>query len=266
MPDQAPLDVIVLAGDRGSHDPLASHAGVAGKTLVEVGGQPMLLRVLETLSAWSRLGRVVVVAPETPQHRAALDSIDFATVNMARIAPESSPSRSVAAALEACRRERPVLLVTADHPLLDTGWLDQLLQADRHADLTVGLVEYQAVMKRFPGSRRTRYRFRDTSICGTNLFAFHTIRADAVVALWRQIEQQRKRPWRIVSMLGWGMLGRYLSGRLTLSDALEALSDKTGARIGACLLDDPLSAVDVDSPEDLALVEQVIDSRVAPCS
>jgi GTP:adenosylcobinamide-phosphate guanylyltransferase len=266
MPEEFPVDVIVLAGDRGSDDPLASRAGVAGKTLVKVAGRPMLLRVVDTLSAWPCLGRMIVVAPNTEAHAAALDSVDFDPEKMIRLAPQSSPSQSVAFALEACRRDRPVLLVTADHPLLNASWLDRMLQTDPGADLTVGLVDYQSVTERFPGSRRTRYRFRDVSICGTNLFVFKTIRADAVVHLWRRIEQQRKRPWRIVSILGWSMLGRYLAGRLSLADAMSALSERTGATISACMLDDPLSAVDVDTPDDLELVEQVIGSRTASCS
>ena len=260
------VDVIVLAGDRGGNDPLASQAGVVGKTLVEVDGQPMLARVLETLSAWPALGRLVVVAPDTPEHAAVLDAQTVAGDGMIRVMPESSPSQSVASALRICNERRPVLLVTADHPLLDTAWLERLLQTDPAADLTVGLVDYRCVMQRFPGTRRTRYRFSDVSICGTNIFAFQTVQADAVVRLWRRIEQQRKRPWRIVSILGWALLARYLAGRVSLAEAISALSTKAGVRISACLIDDPLSAVDVDSPEDLRLVEQVIRSRTASCS
>lgn len=262
----SPVDVIVLAGDRGAHDPLASQAGVAGKTLVEVGGRPMLLRVLETLSRWPAIGRLIVVAPDTADHASALDGTEIPEGRLIRVSPASSPSHSVAAALDACGEKRPVLLVTADHPLLDTAWLEKLLQTDPAADLTVGLVEYQSVMKRFPGSRRTRYRFSDISICGTNIFAFQTLRAEAVVRLWQRIEQQRKRPWRIVAILGWSVLGRYLAGRLSLDQAFSALSTRAGARIRACVLDDPLSAVDVDSAEDLALVEQVLGARKAACS
>ncbi len=38
----------------------------------------------------------------------------------------------------------------------------------------------------------------------------------AAIGLWMSVEQDRKRPWRIVRRLGPGLLLRYLAGRLTL--------------------------------------------------
>jgi len=262
----SPIDVIVLAGDRGPDDPLARTAGVVGKTLVQVAGRPMLQTVLETLTAWPLLDRLVVLAPDTAEHGAILDRITIDNDRLIRIRPETSPSLSVAAGLKALDGRRPVLLVTADHPLLKTDWLEQLLGTEADADVTVALAKYETVMQRFPGSRRTRYRFSDVNVCGTNLFVFRNPAGDAVVELWRQIERQRKRPWRIVSLLGWSLLGRYLTGRLALSEALAALSSRAGARVSACLLEDPLSAVDIDSTEDLELVESVISQRPSSCS
>ncbi|MFU8832926.1 MAG: NTP transferase domain-containing protein, partial [Wenzhouxiangella sp.] len=194
-----------------------------------------------------------------------VDAAALAAVQLVWIEPADSPSQSVAKALAAADRTRPVLLATGDHPLLSHQWVDQLLAADSGADLQVGLVDWNAVMQRFPGSRRTRYRFSDRSICGTNLFVFRSEKADVVIGRWRQVEQDRKRPWRIVSLLGWTNLARYLAGRLSLDEAFDALSVRLKVTVGPTLLNDPLSAVDVDSAADLELVGQVIEERERSC-
>ncbi|MCC5863737.1 MAG: nucleotidyltransferase family protein [Wenzhouxiangella sp.] len=252
------LDVILLAGDRGPDDPLAQAAGVAGKTLVPIAGTAMLTRVLRALARWPQLGRVFVLAPDSPAYHAAIAAAGIDQHQCLHLAPEASPSQSVGKALVAAGEARPLLITTADHVLLDPVWLDSLLAAASQAELLVGLVDYDRVMQRFPNSRRTRYRFSDVSVCGSNLFLLSSAAADRVVQRWREVEKERKRPWKIISMLGWVNLGLYLAGRLSLRSAFKALSAGMGVKIGAVIIDDPLAAVDVDTAADLALVEQAL--------
>lgn len=260
----AAVDRIVLAGDRRADDPLAVAAGVAGKALVPVAGQTMLTHVIRTLTRWPRNGRVIVVANDSPAYRqAAAEGAECAADGLIWVEPAESLMASVGRALNHSRSER-CLLLTADHVLLDSAWLDHLLtEADpRTASLAVGLADWHQVMARFPGSRRTRYRFSDRAACGTNLFLLNERSGvNRILDQWQQVEQQRKRPWRIVSMLGWANLSRYLAGRLSLDDAFSALSAKLGATIEPVHLADPLTAVDVDSAADLALVERVLAER-----
>jgi CTP:molybdopterin cytidylyltransferase MocA len=259
------VDVVVLAGDRGPGDPLARAAGVDGKTLVPVAGIAMLTRVLTTLGRWPRLNRILLVVPAGHAYDQAIIAAGLDDQRLVQIQPQASPSLSVAKALSVAGSARPVLLTTADHPLLELAWLDEMLRQSDDADLLVGLVDWHAVKQQFPHNRRTRYRFRDRSICGTNLFVLASSKADVVVDFWRRIEQQRKRPWRIVSMLGWLSLTRYLVGRLAIKDAFAALSERLGTSIAPRMLDDPNSAVDVDSEADLALVEQIMAERGQAC-
>lgn len=259
------IDVIVLAGDRGPDDPLAVSAGVAGKTLVPVAGVAMLTRVLGTLSSWERLNRLILVASTDSAYRQAVTESALSADRLLWVEPAASLSDSVEKALQAAGPGRPLIMATADHPLLDPAWLESLLGSDANADLCIGLAQWQSVMARFPGSRRTRYRFSDASVCGTNLFLFRDRRADDILATWRRVEQERKRPWRIISLLGWANLARFLAGRLSLDRAFKALSASVGVRVRPVLLADPLAAVDVDSLADLALVEQVLAERSQPC-
>lgn len=267
METEQNMDVIVLAGDRGPNDPLAMTAGVAGKTLVPVAGVAMLTRVLRSLADWPGLGRIVLVVPTGSDYQQAVAAAGPVSSAVESVNPADSPSLSVAKALKCLGRRRPVVLTTADHPLLKPEWLDRLCQARSgdpvEDDLRVGLVDWSIVMQRFPGSRRTRYRFSNQSVCGTNLFVFQSARADQVLERWRSVEQNRKRPWKVVSLLGWATLARYLTGALTLDQGFEALSRRLDLTISPVMLDDPECAVDVDSAADLALVEQAIAGRAS---
>ena len=260
--------VIVLAGDRGPDDPLASGAGVPGKVLVEIAGKPMLTRVIETVDAFVADGEVVVVCRDRPEYVSAVERVR----KCRRIAPAADPAASVVAALETLPRAGPVLVVTGDHPLIRPEWLQALVERAEAAgaDAVVGVVDHADVMARFPGSRRTRYRFSDRDVCGTNLFYFSGRRGQGqeMAELWRAFEADRKRPWKIVRRLGTWNLLRYLVGRLSLDEAMEVLSKRTDMRVAAVLLDAPEAAVDVDTPADLALVTAIIegDARVRSAS
>ncbi len=76
-------------------------------------------------------------------------------------------------------------------------------------------------------------RFRDGRYSGCNLFFLRSDRALAAIALWRQVEAHRKRPWRIAALLGPGMLVRYLLGLLTLDEAVLRLGRKAGLKAAA---------------------------------
>ena len=253
------MDLIVLAGDRGPGDPLAERSAVAGKTLVPVVGKPMLVRVLDTLGAWPKTDRIVVVAPDMRDYEQAI-GLSSAAGRCLHVPPEASPSLSVGRALTELGSDRPVTLVTADHPLLSSRWLDAL-NGPGDEDLRVGLVDHALVRERFPHSRRTRYKFSDREVGGTNLFQFRTRQADQIIGLWRGVEQQRKRPWKVVSLLGPANLGLYLVGALALDQAFARLSKRLSVRIAYRLIDDPLSAVDIDTLSDLALVESLLADR-----
>jgi len=258
----APEDVIVLAGDRGPNDPVAASQRVAGKVLVELAGRSLLARALDAVAALPAVRRVWLVCPDRAEYleiaRAALPE----RIELNRLAPADGPAASVAAAL-ARAGQRPALVITGDHPLLRPEWLADFAAraVERDADAVAGVADARRVAERFPDSRRTRYRFADVPACGTNLFWFAAGQGEAVADAWRAFERDRKRPWKMVSKLGWGTLLRYLTGRLTLDRAAVALSDALGLRLALVLVDDPEAAVDVDSLDDLRLAGQVLRER-----
>lgn len=251
--------IVVLAADRGPGDPLAVTAGVPGKVLVKIAGKSMLTRVMEAVSGFAGDGRLVVVCRDDPAYAEAAN----VGREFQRVDPASGPAASAVAAMDQIDPSEPVLLVTGDHPLLLPAWLEQFVSraSDSGADAVVGLVDHASIAVRFPGNSRTRYRFSDVSVCGTNLFYFAGLRGRKAVEQWRNIEAHRKKPWKIVGRLGWWNLLRYLAGRLSLAAAMDALSRRMGLELAAVMLDAPEAAVDVDSQADLELVTALVERR-----
>jgi len=259
--NDARLAAIVLAGDRGPDDPLAVAAGVAGKALVPVRGRSLLWHVMAALSGVESLTQIVLVSPDHPAYQEGLCPPEH--IMFDRIDPARGPAASVVRAFDRIDDGAVVLLVTADHPLMKPDWIEQLIAGAERAgsDAAVGVADFAAVAQRFPGSRRTRYRFADRAVCGTNLFVFRSPAGRAVAGAWQAFEADRKRPWRIISRIGPWNLIRFVLGRLTLAQALDRLSARLEAKLDAVVIPDPLSAVDVDTPKDLALVQNLFDRQ-----
>jgi len=256
-----PFTAIVLAGDRTSGDPLAEAAGVACKSFVPVGGRPMVLRVLDTLNAASQVGSLILCGPsqalieQEPELNA---SIEAGRVKW--IASRATPSSSTYHALQSLPHNTPVLVTTADHALLTTQIVD-VFCAEAHrtgCDVAVGLASHEQVATAFPETKRTAIKFKDGAYCGCNLFGFLNSQAYIAAQFWRQIEQERKKPLRMMRILGWWTVVRHLLGRMSLTDALEHISSKMGIRAGAVILPFPEAAIDVDTIEHWRFVQNLV--------
>jgi GTP:adenosylcobinamide-phosphate guanylyltransferase len=252
---------IILAGDRTSGDPLAEAAGVASKSFVPVGGQAMVLRVLDSLNAASQVESTVLCGPtqalikQEPELEARIDS-----GRVKWIASQTTPSSSTYHALQSLPDDAPVLVTTADHAMLSAQIVDAFCTDARRTgcDVAVGLASKEIVTAAFPETKRTAIKFRGGAYCGCNLFGFLNAQAYIAAHFWRQVEQQRKKPLRMMRILGRRAVIQYLLGRMSLKDALDHISSIMGIRAGAVILPFPEAAVDVDSVEDWLFVKNLV--------
>src|SRR6185369_4607780 len=102
-------------------------------------------------------------------------------------------------------------------------------------------------------------RLADGDWSGCNLFYLANARSLAAVELWRRVEAERKRPWRMAAILGPGMLLRYATGRLSLTGAARRLGERAGVRAAVVQTPYGLASVDVDKPADLDLVRRLVE-------
>ena len=247
---------LLLAGARPGGDPFAARYGAEMKALIPIAGEPMVLRPLRALLASDRIESVRLLTQEP-------DLIAPVLPDDPRWSVEPS-SGTIAETLEricADKRTRwPLLVTTADHALLDAAMIGQFCAEAEGADLALGVVTKSALQKRLPQSRRTWIGLRGGKYTGANLFALGSPRAMKAIALWREVEQDRKKGWRLLLALGWpGLLG--LLRLRTLDQTLDAMGRRLGLSLRAIRLDDALAAVDVDKPQDYELVTAILEQR-----
>lgn len=223
----------------------------------------MIARVLDALSGSDAVEEVIIVGLPPAAAVQLEETLLMRSEKTRMMAGSDSPAASVSAVLQHLESDRPVLVTTADHPLLRADIVDDFLAAAEHsgADAVIGLVPYRYVREAAPDTRRTVTRLRDDQFCGCNLFALLTPQSRHAVDFWRQLEQHRKRPLMIARFLGLGTLLRFVLGRLSLDQAMARLSTKIGARVGAVLLRHGEAGIDVDKPDDLRVVEALLSEE-----
>ncbi len=255
---------LILAADRSSGDPVAEATGALCKSLAPVAGIPMVLRVIEALKAADEVDSIILCGPSREIiSRSAQLSRALSGNNIRWIAHRETPSTSTYAALQEIDQGKPVLVTTADHALLTPQIVDYFCSQARQTDfdLTVGLASYDMLSKAFPNCRRTVTKLKDGGFCSCNLFAFLTPESYSAADFWRRVEQQRKKPWRIVSICGWLTVFRFLLGQLTMAEGLQRISQRLGLKAGVVMMTQPEAAVDVDTVKDLALADKIIAGR-----
>lgn len=253
------IDALILAGSRGPNDPVAALGGVPHKALTPIAGRPMLAFVLDAVRGVPEVDRIFICIDAETDLRAVTNGTAFN-----RIPPASSPAASVAAALQGIDGDRPLLITTADHPLLTPQIIAHFLKhAPKEVDLCVGLAEAATIQKAFPEGKRTFYRFAGRGYSGCNLFLARKPGAVRVAEYWRRMEGHRKTPLRLVREIGLGALIRYALGLLSLEQAFSHVSKLTGAKISPVVLPFAEAATDVDKPSDHILVESILNRRRA---
>ncbi len=224
------------------------------KALLPVVGQPMVARPVAALLASKGIGEVRVLSQSPELLAMALPADPRVT--------QSNSLASIAATLEALCNDPatpwPVLVTTADHALLTSSIVEQFVRDASGADLSIGVVEQAPLLARLPETKRTWLRFRGGAYSGANLFALAGPQVASAIAVWRGVEQDRKKGWRVIAALGWPVL----MGAVLRLRGVDATAGIIGRRLGLSLrvvrLADPLAAVDVDKPDDHRLVEAIL--------
>lgn len=127
--------------------------------------------------------------------------------------------------------------------------------------MAAGLTPEAVLLAAHPHARRTFLKFRDGRYTGSNLFAVLTDDGLKALRFWRRVERERKRPWRIAKAFGLRSLLAYVLGRLTLDETMIRASNAIGAKVRAVITPLAEAGIDVDKPEDLALVEEILRQR-----
>jgi GTP:adenosylcobinamide-phosphate guanylyltransferase len=248
---------ILLAGSRPGRDHFAEQFGTDMKALIAVGGEPMVRRPVRALLASASVGQVIVLS-QAPDRLAAVIPKD------PRVGFRQSQGTIAETMLQLLDDEElqwPLLVTTADHALLTRSMVTEFCEAAAAADVATAVVRRASVLRRLPGTERTWLKFRGGAYTGANLFALASPKVRPAVELWRSVEQDRKKAWRVVALLGPPVLVAAALRLISIDEVLARLGKRLGLRLKAVRLSNPLAGVDVDKPADHTLVEAILAGK-----
>lgn len=257
---------IILAGQRPGTDPLAEAFGQLAKALVPVCGQPMLAWVIRALLGVPSIKSIVVLA-QAPDQLLVGELAWAADEPKVRTAVSSQGiSESLLRIAGGERAPWPVLVTTADHPLLTAAMVETFLTSAGGAEVAVGAVERRTVLSKYPQSSRTWLKFSDGAFSGANLFALRGDKVGRALNLWARAEGDRKQALRLFWHFGPFLALRAATRTIAFDAALCRAGANLGLRARLVELDVAEAAIDVDKLSDHAAVEAILKMRQAIAS
>lgn len=243
------LRVIILAGQRPGPDPLCHHAGVPFKADVEIGGVAMVERVAQALRGAGLTG--------------PFELSGYPDAREGFRATKSGQGPADSALIAASDGEFPVLVTTCDHALLTPDIVLEFLGGAEAsgADFVVGLATKACIQANYPETKRTYMAFNDMAVSGCNLFYVKNEAGLAAIHFWRDAQHLRKKPFHLATKIGPMIALKYAFKKLSLQGAFDYASRRIGVRLAPVLINCAEAAIDVDSPADLALVEEILSRR-----
>lgn len=256
-----PYTAIILAGKRPGVDPVAAAEGQTYKALVNVCDAPMVTHVVAALGQSPHIGAIVIVAELEPARVEEIPGLTAAAGGkpVGVTAARATISQSVLDAIASRPDDARFLITTSDHPLLTPEIVGEFLEnAQGQPGVCIAMVEEQIIEKAYPGMRRTYLKFRDDKLSGANLFAVNGREAIPAIHFFRRIEENRKKPWKM--MLAFGLFNciGFMLKRFTLSQAFLRVSAVLNCPVRPVKLNHANAAVDVDKAEDLAFVKTIL--------
>jgi len=232
------MKAVITAGGR-IDGAFADAAGTPVKALARVRGVTMLQRMIDALRGAGATEIALVGGEEV---RAACGSaID-------RFVPESpSGSENLLRALRAWPDSGRLLYATSDLPYVTAAAIEDFAGRVGQGTLAVALAEADAYLARFPNPPPFGITLGRERVVNGGVFSIPEGATVKLAAVATRFFEARKRPWRMASLVGPGVLIRFLSGRLRVADlesmALHVLEVPAQALRGCA----PELAFDVDT-------------------
>ena len=218
--------------------------------------------VIETLLAKPQIGNIVILAQDREMVSALglTELIDDDRVTFAESI--GGISQSIAHVVGKAPADWPVLVTTADHPLLTVEMVSAFIDGADLGDLAIAAVERRTVLQRYPASKRTWLKFRGGAYSGANLFALRSPATLKALKLWAQAEQDRKKAFKLFWHFGPRLALRAITRTISFPSALHRAGRKLGLNASLVLLSQAEAAIDVDKISDHEQAELILSRRL----
>ena len=248
------MDVLMTAGGIPEpDDPLYKYTQGKPKALLEIGGKPMIQRVLDAVSEAKSVDNVIIIGLEGkqdfksskplhyfPSQGGAFENLKFGTERIVELNPQTGR----------------ILMCTSDIPSLTTEMVEWTINKslETEHDLYFNVIERASMEKRFPGANRTFAKLKDVEVCGCDMNVLTTQVIMHNVELWEQLAGSRKSIMRQASLIGFDTLFYFLFRLKGLDGIAQQASKRLGIKATAIISPYAEMAMDVDKPHQFEIL------------
>ncbi|MCP4426504.1 MAG: NTP transferase domain-containing protein [Chloroflexi bacterium] len=252
------MDCIIAAGGvPKEEDLLYSYTQGKPKALLDMHGRTMLERVVDAMQSARQIDDIVIVGLgddmgqqfQRPVHhvpgRGGLVSNVLAGVDWIN---EHKPDTQV------------ILVSSSDIPLLTGEMVDAYIDRCRPFEygMHYNFIAKETMETRFPDSRRTFTKLKDAEVAGGDMHIISPSFAYSNRELWETLAAGRKKAWKLARAVGFRVLFKLLTRRLSFAD-IEALILKLTDHRSKILLNPHAEiAMDGDKPHQVDILREEI--------
>lgn len=248
------MDAIILAGALNT-GPLQEICTARYEAEIDIAGRPMLEYIVTALKQVSAIDRIVVSGPQSVLTESSRTSI------YKLVEPGVSMIDSLINGLNVLDGNQPVLVITADIPLITAEALEDFLAKCRFCpgDVHYSFIAKEVCEAKYPGVHRTYVKLREGIFTGGNvaLISGQVIRNN--IEMLRKAASLRKKPLQLCALLGWKCFFNLIIGRLTIKEIEDRIAKVFNFKAVGVISGYPEIGIDVDKPSDLLLARRILN-------
>jgi len=252
------MDCVLLAGGRPTPDePLFRYTGGQPKALMKIAGRPIIDYVLRALIEAIDVDSITVVGLEAGSIGDYGSSVEFVADQGGMVANGLAGLKRLTSRWPDTRH---VLFASSDIPAATGSMIDGVMAFCRPLDKSAYYFMVNRILleKAYPDSKRTYVRLRNMQVAGADILIADARLADGKRQLLQDMSAGRKKPWKMARIAGASTIMALLLRRLTIQGIEQRASKILGQPVSVSLTNYPQLAMDVDKPEQLSLLRNIL--------
>ena len=251
------MDAILLAGGvPAPESALYPYTKGKNKSILDIGGKPMLQWVIEALDGSSSIDRVVVVGCEEYQDKFRVSKPVFFIPAGGDLL--TNFQKGADAVIKINPEADLVAIVSADIPLLSPVSVDWVINKSLESDndLYYCVIDQKDMEARFPESGRSYTRLKDINVCGGDLAVVNVSLFTSNNEFWNKISRARKSSFRQAALIGIDILLLLVLRRLTFNELVQKVTRRLKIKGQGLICPYVEIGMDIDKPYQLELARR----------
>ena len=245
------VQAVILAGGKGKR--IGTETVQNYEALLEIGGRPMLSFVVAALQKSRYIEKIFIAGPCEKLQM-------FAGKQIQLLEGGKHLLETMQKVYDRIGEVKRVVVLTTDIPFLTTAALDDFLAQceGKTGDFFYPVIEKRDVQQTYPEAQRTYVKLTDGVFTGGNVVVMNMEILPRCKTFALQVMQNRKKPWRIISLLGWRILLRFLFQRLSTENICTYISEKLNMQGVVIFSKYPELGMDIDKKSDYKIAKNYL--------